>query len=83
MSIVMAESLQLIEARSAKKKAKQIFSRFGFVNGVGLTRLGDRYAIKVNFEVEPLNSANLPDEIEGVPVVVRIVGPLHKQTNRL
>jgi hypothetical protein len=78
----MAESLQLIEARSAKEKAKQIFSRYGFVNGIGLTRLGGRYAVKVNFETEPFDSANLPEEIEGVPVVVRIVGPLHKQTNR-
>ncbi len=78
----MGESLQLLEARSAKEKAKQIFSRYGFVNGIGLTRLGDRYAVKVNFETEPLDPASLPDEIEGVPVVVRIVGPLHKQANR-
>lgn len=76
------EALQLEAARQVKARAKEIFSQFGSVNGIGLTRLGDGYAVKVNFESEPLDRANLPHDIEGVPVVIQVIGPLHKQAAR-
>lgn len=69
----------LAEAREAKEKAKEIFSRFGSVNGVGLSRQGDGYAVKVNFEAEPQDQAHMPREIGGIPVIVRVVGQIHKQ----
>jgi len=74
------EALQLEIARGAKEKAKAVFSRFGTVNGIGLARVGQGYAVKVNFESEPTDSASMPDEIEGVPVVVQVI--LHKQFAR-
>jgi hypothetical protein len=67
-------------AREAKEKAKTIFSRHGTVNGIGLTRMGERYAVKVNFESEPQDRASMPRDIGGVPVVVQVIGALHKQT---
>jgi len=73
------EVLGLEEARAAKPRAKELFGRFGVVNGVGLTRLGNRYAVKVNFETEPRAGGDLPREISGVPVVVQVVGRVHKQ----
>jgi hypothetical protein len=77
------EVLGLEQARAAKSQAKELFGRFGIVNGVGLTRLGDRYAVKVNFATEPQPPAGgdgeLPREIAGVPVVVQVVGRVHKQ----
>ncbi len=73
--------LGLEQARAAKALAKELFGRFGVVNGIGLTRLGDRYAVKVNFATEPVipGDGTLPREIAGVPVVVQVVGSIHKQ----
>lgn len=76
------EARQLEAARQVKERAKEIFSRYGSVNGIGLTRLEGHYAVKVNFESEPLDRANLPHDIEGVPIVIQVVGPLHKQAAR-
>jgi hypothetical protein len=73
---------KLDAAREAKEKAKTIFSRHGTINGIGLTRMGERYAVKVNFESEPRDQANMPRDIEGVPVVVQVIGTLHKQAVR-
>lgn len=75
-----SESLRLEAARNAKEKAKEIFSRFGFINGVGLTRQGEGYAVKVNFASEPRDRSDMPNAIEGIPVIIDVVGPLHKQT---
>lgn len=75
------EAPSLAEAREAKEKAKEIFPRLGSVNGIGLTRQGDHYAVKVSFEAEPLDWSRVPKDIGGVPVVCRVVGPLHKQTS--
>lgn len=74
------EARQLAEAREAKERAREIFPRFGSVNAIGLTRKGDGYAVRVSFEKEPRNRAQMPVEIEGVPVIVRILGPIQKQT---
>jgi hypothetical protein len=76
---VADEAIGIEQARAAKAAAKELFGRFGVVNGVGLTRLGDRYAVKVNFESEPSRAAELPREIAGVPVVIQVVGRIHKQ----
>lgn len=72
----------LAEAQDAKEKARQIFSRFGPVNGVGLVRQEGRYAVRVNFASEPCDAGQLPVEIGGVPVVVRVIGPILKQATR-
>jgi hypothetical protein len=79
---VQDDRRKLDAARDAKERAKTIFSRYGTVNGIGLTRVGERYAVKVNFESEPHDQASMPRDIEGVPVVVQVIGPLHKQVVR-
>lgn len=70
---------QLALARAAKSKAVVIFRRFGRLRGVGITKRGGVYALKVNFEVTPERSDELPTEVDGVPVVVETVGDIRKQ----
>jgi hypothetical protein len=71
--------IQLEAARAAKGKARTVFARYGHVNGVGITRKGDDYAVKVNLSSDPDAPCEYPEEIDGVPVVVHVVGPIHKQ----
>ena len=75
--------IDLEKARAAKEQAKRIFQKLGQLNGIGITRQGDSYAIKVNLEAFPTKSTLLPKEIEGVPVVIHIVGKIHKQGDDL
>ena len=69
---------QLQEARAAKEKAKIIFRHLGQVCGIGITRQGDSYAVKVNLETTPAQGLKLPEEIDGVPIVVQVTGPIRK-----
>ena len=47
------------------------------VNGVGVTKFGEGYALKLNLSAA-LGSSELPTEIDGVPVMMQVVGPLRK-----
>jgi len=73
-----SQTKQLQDARAAKEKAKVIFRRLGQVCGVGITRQGDVYAVKVNLEAKPARGTQLPQEIDGVPIVIQVTGPLRK-----
>ena len=46
------------------------------VVGIGLTRVGDGYGVKVNLDAPPRAQANLPETIDGVPVRIEVVGPI-------
>jgi hypothetical protein len=70
---------QLDAARAVKEKARSLFARFAPVIGVGITRQGDSYAVQVNLESEPADRDSLPDRIDDVPIVVRVVGQVRKQ----
>ncbi len=73
-----SQTTQLREARLVKEKAKIVFRRLGRVCGVGITRQGDSYAVKVNLEAKPARGTQLPQEIDGVPIVVQVTGPIRK-----
>ena len=45
--------------------------------GIGLTRQGEGYAIKVNLDRD--GTALIPSQIEGIPIVVEIVGRITKR----
>lgn len=64
----------LEEARNAKSRALAIFKELAAVVGVGITRFGDGYGLKVNLESEPADDASLPAEVDGVPIRVEVVG---------
>jgi hypothetical protein len=61
-------------ARLVKDKALEHASRQGLVVGVGITKVGSDYAVKVNFSAQPQGAP--PAEIDGVPIVYETVGPL-------
>ena len=73
------ETEQLNKARAAKEKALDAFRALGQVCGVGITRKNGMYAVKVNLESEVEPSHECPQEIDGVPVVVQVVGTVRKQ----
>ena len=77
-----ARVIPLQEARAAKERAKKMFRRFGKVNGIGITKQGDSYAVQVNFAESPEKQVSLPTDIDGVPVVVHVVGRIRKQLAR-
>ncbi len=69
----------LEQARAAKTEALDVFQRLARLSGVGITRIGRGYGLKVNVEVAPSAGVALPTSIKGVPVKVEVVGPLRKR----
>lgn len=71
---------ELERARSAKQKAKDLLREVPQLRGVGITRHRGVYAVKVNLEGpsdEP--EADVPSEIDGVPVTVSYVGDVRSR----
>lgn len=66
----------LDEARAAKDKAKELFASNV---GVGITRIADGYAVKVNLRNPIPDTENIPTSIDGVPVQFEVVGEIRKQ----
>ena len=75
---LMGKTCSLDEARAVKASAAAAFGRLAEVAGVGNTRVGDGYGVKVNLS-RPPDTPGLPTEIDGVPIQVEIVGPIRKQ----
>jgi hypothetical protein len=69
----------LDRARAVKPRALEVFSKLGDVVGVGLTRIGDVYGIKVNLASAVKDESTLPREVDGVPVKVEVVGTIRKR----
>jgi hypothetical protein len=67
----------LDQARVAKAKLLALVERVAGVQGVGITRVSEGYALKLNLaaRVEP----RLPAEVDGVPVIVEVVGRIAKR----
>ena len=66
----------LDEARAAKERAKAIFAGKASVVGIGITRVGDGYGVKVNLDAPPATDAEFPETIDGVPIRIEVVGPI-------
>ncbi len=67
------------EVRSLKEKAIQIFLRDAPVVGVGITRIGEGYGLKINLSEAPKRGILLPEQVDGVPVKVEVVGVVRKR----
>jgi hypothetical protein len=67
----------LDEARAAKTEAANVFGSLASVVGVGITRIGEGYGLKINLRQEA--KVALPTEVAGVPVRVEVVGPIQKR----
>ena len=66
----------LERAQAAKKTALRLFETVDSVVGVGITRLGGEYAVKVNLSGPVAPGTELPTEIDGVPVRVEVTGAI-------
>ena len=66
----------LARVRAAQKKAIAQLEGVADVNGIGITRVGDGYGLKVNLASLPKGRGALPGEVDGVPVTVEVVGPI-------
>lgn len=69
----------LDKVRAAKRQALGTFKRLGQVDGVGITRIGKGYGLKINLQKAPSGKSPLPATIKGVPVLVEVVGPVKKR----
>jgi hypothetical protein len=69
----------LEQARAAKAAARRHFENLGTVVGVGVTRIEGDYAVKVNLSEPPAEGTELPEEIDGVPVRIEVVGTIRKR----
>ncbi len=69
-------SAELEKARAAKATAARRFKNLQGINGIGLSRRGAGFALKVNFEAEP--PVEIPAKIDGVDVIVEVVGKIRK-----
>ncbi|MBX3746923.1 MAG: hypothetical protein KF833_16555 [Verrucomicrobiae bacterium] len=66
-------------ARAAKVAALAALGSLGGLAGIGITRAGSGYALKVNLSEPPSPEGSVPEEFDGVPVTVEIVGPVRKR----
>lgn len=51
------------------------------VNGVGIARQGAGYAVKLNL-ARPTQTDAVPSRVDGVPVMVEIVGEITKRSTK-
>jgi hypothetical protein len=79
MMDAVTPSASLQAARAAKPAAAELFGRLADVVGVGITRVGEGYGVKVNLREAPASHVELPEAIEGVPVKVEVVGSIRRQ----
>jgi hypothetical protein len=63
----------LDQARAAKAVLAEQLSALTAVNGIGVGREAEGHVVRVNLS-EPADG--VPDEVDGVPVRTRVVGPI-------
>lgn len=78
----MAKAISLERARAAKQVAKRLFAQDANVVGIGITRVGKGFGLKVNLTSATASPPALPAELEDVPLVVEVVGPLQRRDPR-
>ncbi|MGA8808798.1 MAG: hypothetical protein WB973_13060 [Thermoanaerobaculia bacterium] len=66
--------VSLERARTAKTKIADLLQDETEVCGIGIATLDGGYGVKVN--VTAAARLNIPDEVDGVPVVVMVVGEI-------
>jgi hypothetical protein len=67
------------EVRAVKSEALGEFKRVADVAGIGITRIGKGYGLKVNLQKLPGRKVVLPTEIAGIPVRIEVVGGIKKR----
>jgi hypothetical protein len=75
----MSKACSLEEVRAAKPIVEKELAGLADVVGVGITRIGAGYGIKVNVSRPPADPSAIPAEVAGVPVRAEVVGTIRKQ----
>jgi hypothetical protein len=65
-------------ARAVKAKLSDQIGNHPQVNGIGITRIGGGFGVKVNLERGERQDFSVPDEIDGVRIHFERVGPIRK-----
>jgi hypothetical protein len=73
----MATSHTFAAARAAKLRVLEIFRNVAPIAGVGVTKVGDGYGVKVDLREPPLPGASVPVDVDGIPVRVEVVRAMH------
>jgi hypothetical protein len=71
--------ISLEQARAAKASAKALLAALPGLVGVGITRVGEDYAVKVNLRAPLPPGVSVPERIGDVPVRVEVVGKITKR----
>jgi hypothetical protein len=71
--------ISLEQARAAKESAKALLADLPGVVGIGITKVGEDYALKVNLRAPLPAGVTAPERIGDVPVRVEVVGPITKR----
>jgi hypothetical protein len=72
-------AVDLERARAAKRRLRELLPDSLSVNGIGITQVGEDYAVKLNLAAAPADQLDLPHAVDGVPVVVEVVGTIAKR----
>ncbi len=77
----MKRAVTLEAARAAKKHAARVVARrVGEEVAVGITGSAvTGYALKINLTSDPGQDVDLPNEVDGVPLQVEVVGQIRKR----
>jgi hypothetical protein len=75
--MAMVNTTSLDEARAAKSKTAALLAALPVV-GVGITRVGDGYGLKVNLS-EGVAVDAVPEQMDGVPIKTEVVGEIRKR----
>jgi hypothetical protein len=67
----------LQQARAAKAKALEVLAALP-LTGVGITRVGEGYGLKVNLS-KSVDASSVPGQVDGVPIKLEIVGEIRKR----
>lgn len=71
--------ISLEQARAAKESAKVLLAALPGVVGVGITKVGEDYALKVNLRAPLPAGMSAPERIGDVPVKVEVVGRISRR----
>jgi len=75
----MSKGTDIEKARAAKKKVFSLFADLVQVTDVGITRVDEGYGLKVNLGEQPPEGVQLPQQVDGVPVLIEVVGRIVKR----
>jgi hypothetical protein len=75
--MAISKGATLDEARAAKTKANAFLASLPVV-GLGITRIGAGYGLKVNLSQNVAEGA-VPEHVDGVPIKMEVVGNIRKR----